>query len=219
MDLWEANSMTTQLTPHPCNVTGDFTCLGAGCEGLCDPSGCDFNPFRMGNQSFYGPGKIIDTTKPITVVTQFITNDGTASGTLTSINRVYVQNGNVIQNSKVTLPNLPEVNAITQDYCTDKINVLDDAASFNQFGGLAAMGTSLHRGAVLVFSLWDSLGGGMDWLDGLEGTNAAAPGALRGPCSDSQAVSDSSASVTFSNIKVGDLYTTYPATTEHWQQW
>jgi Glycosyl hydrolase family 7 len=23
-------------------------------EGLCDKNGCDFNPFRSGNQSFYG---------------------------------------------------------------------------------------------------------------------------------------------------------------------
>ena len=99
------------------------------------------------------------------------------------------------------------------------INELDDAASFNQRGGLAAMGTSLARGAVLVISLWDSLGGGMDWLDGLEGTNSSTPGALRGPCTDAEAVSDSAASVTFSNIKVGDLYTTYPATTAHWTQW
>ena len=219
MDLWEANSQTTQLTPHPCNVTGDFTCLGASCENLCDPSGCDFNPFRMGNQSFYGPGKIVDTTKPFTVVTQFITNDGTANGTLTSINRVYVQDGQVIQNSMVTLPNLPAVNDITQSFCTAKINTLDDAASFNQRGGLAAMGTSLARGAVLVISLWDSLGGGMDWLDGLEGTNSSSPGALRGPCTDAEAVSDAAASVTFSNIKVGDLFSTYPATTAHYTQW
>jgi cellulose 1,4-beta-cellobiosidase len=219
MDLWEANSLTTQLTPHPCNVTGDLSCLGAGCSNRCDPSGCDFNPFRLGNQSFYGPGKIVDTTKPFTVVTQFVTNDGTATGTLSSINRIYVQDGKVIQNSNVKLSGLPSTNAITQDLCDAKINVLHDASSFDTYGGLAGMGKSLHRGAVLVISLWDSLGSGMDWLDGLIGTNSSTPGALRGPCTDSEAVSDPSASVTFSNIKVGDLYTTYPATQSHWGQW
>lgn len=81
------------------------------------------------------------------------------------------------------------------------------------------MGTSLNRGAVLVLSLWDSLGSGMDWLDGLVGTDSSTPGALRGPCTDAEAVSDPSASVTFSNIKVGDLYTTYQATTSHYYQW
>lgn len=34
----------------------------------------------MGNHSFYGPGKIVDTASKFTVVTQFITADGTDSG-------------------------------------------------------------------------------------------------------------------------------------------
>ncbi|KAF5364682.1 hypothetical protein D9758_005547 [Tetrapyrgos nigripes] len=214
MDLWEANSLSTQLTPHPCNVDGEFACTGTACSNLCDPSGCDFNPFRMGNQSFYGPGKIVDTTQPMTVVTQFITDDNAPTGTLSSINRIYVQNGNVIQNSKITLSGLPAVNSMTEDLCTDKINVLHDAASFNTYGGLAGMGTSLARGAVLVMSLWDDLGGGMTWLDGSTGS-ASTPGAVRGPCTSADVVSTPSAAVTFSNIKVGDLNSTFeqPAST------
>ena len=61
--------------------------------GTCDPDGCDFNPYRMGNHSFFGPSMIVDTTSPFTVVTQFITDDGTTTGTLSEIKRFYVQNG------------------------------------------------------------------------------------------------------------------------------
>ncbi|THU82426.1 major cellobiohydrolase [Dendrothele bispora CBS 962.96] len=211
MDLWEANSVATQLTPHPCNVTGEFVCTGNACSNLCDPSGCDFNPFRMGNQSFYGPGKIVDTTKPFTVVTQFVTDDNTPTGTLSSINRIYVQDGVVIQNSKTTLPGLPAANALTQDFCTDKETVLHDAASFNTFGGMAQMGTSLARGAVLVMSLWDDLSGGMTWLDGSTG-DSSTPGAVRGPCTSADVVLTPTAAVTFSNIKVGDLNSTFEST-------
>ncbi|KAJ7032516.1 cellulase [Mycena alexandri] len=209
MDIWEANSKATQLTPHPCNIPSEITCSGSQCTSVCDPSGCDFNPFRMGNPSFYGPGMTVDTNKPFTVVTQFVTDDGTATGTLSEIRRIYIQDGVVIQNAAVNIAGLPEVNAISQELCTDKIDTLFDAASFNTFGGLAQMGESLARGAVLVISLWDSLGSGMFWLDGLEGSNPSSPGALRGNCTTANSVSDPSASVTFSNIKVGDLNSTF----------
>ena len=227
MDIWEANSLSTQLTPHPCTLPGPTPCLGSSCTDVCDPSGCDFNPFRMGSQSFYGPSAsdTIDTTQPFTVVTQFITSDNTPTGTLSEIRRVYVQNGNVFQNPTVTLPNLPQVNAITEDFCTAKESVLGDASSFTTYGGLPQMGESLARNAVLVISLWDSLNGGMDWLDGLEGSNPSSPGALRGPCAAGEDVSDPAASVTFSNIKVGDLNSTFvqpvtpPPSQIHYGQW
>ncbi|KAG1694025.1 hypothetical protein DVH05_022042 [Phytophthora capsici] len=47
----------------------------------------------MVNQSFFGPGSTytIDTIKSFTVVTRFITDDGTATGTLSEITRYYVQ--------------------------------------------------------------------------------------------------------------------------------
>jgi len=57
----------------------------------------------MGNKEFYGTGMTVDTTKPVTVVTQFITDDGTDTGTLKSIHRFYVQDGKVIPNSNSKL--------------------------------------------------------------------------------------------------------------------
>ena len=88
LDIWEANIMSTQMTVHGCNVKGQTRCEGKDCgdnnkgqrfQGVCDKDGCDMNPYRMGVTDFFGPGPsfALDTTKPMTVVTQFITSDGT----------------------------------------------------------------------------------------------------------------------------------------------
>jgi cellulose 1,4-beta-cellobiosidase len=53
----------------------------------------------MGDMEFYGTGKTVDTSKPFTIVTQFVTADGTDTGALSAINRFYVQGGKVIPNS------------------------------------------------------------------------------------------------------------------------
>lgn len=80
MDILEANSQATAMTPHPCQ--GDN----------CDKNGCGYNPYASGQHNFYGPGMTVDTSKVFTVTTQF-----PASGsTLTSVNRVYSQNGQKI---------------------------------------------------------------------------------------------------------------------------
>ena len=41
----------------------------------------------------------VDTNKKITVVTQFLTDDGTDNGELVEVRRLYVQDGKVIDNS------------------------------------------------------------------------------------------------------------------------
>ncbi|QRW24024.1 beta-1,4-D-glucan cellobiohydrolase [Rhizoctonia solani] len=77
MDIWEANSIANAYTPHPCTVTGQTRCSGTQCADYCDQPGCDWNPYRMGDKDLYGPGKVVDTKKKMTVVTQFITADNT----------------------------------------------------------------------------------------------------------------------------------------------
>ena len=42
---------------------------------------------------------MVDTEKPMTVVTQFITDDGTDNGDLVEIRRLYLQDGDIIENS------------------------------------------------------------------------------------------------------------------------
>jgi cellulose 1,4-beta-cellobiosidase len=44
----------------------------------------------------------VDSSQKVQVVTQFITDSGTATGNLVEIRRLYVQNGKVIENSKVS---------------------------------------------------------------------------------------------------------------------
>ena len=57
----------------------------------------------MGNREFYGPGGTLDTTKKMTVVTQFI---GSGSK-LSEIKRFYVQNGKSYANSESTIEGVP----------------------------------------------------------------------------------------------------------------
>ena len=116
--------------------------------------GCDFNSFRLGNQDFYGPEKTVDTSKPFTLVTQFITEDGTDTGALKSINRFYVQDGKVIPNSQTVVEGVDPVNAITDEFCEQQKTAFGDNNYFKTIGGLAAMGKSLEK-MVLVLSVWD----------------------------------------------------------------
>merc|ERR1712045_314365 len=108
MDLWEANSMAQSFTTHPCEISGQYRCEGTECgdnasderyDGVCDKDGCDWAAFRLGDEEFYGPGKTIDTNSRITVVTQWITDDGTANGNLKAVRRKWIQNGKVIDNT------------------------------------------------------------------------------------------------------------------------
>jgi len=226
MDIWEANKISTAYTPHPCDGTQASRCSGSACGGqsnrygsICDPDGCDFNSFRMGDQSYYGPGLTVDSNSKFTIVTQFITDTGTASGTLKEIRRLYVQNGKVIQNSKVNVPGMDPVDSITSDYCSQAKVAFGDTDSFGQHGGLAGIGKSMNAGMVLVLSIWDDHTANMLWLDSNYPTDKdpSTPGVARGTCStdsgkpDDVESSAASATVTYSNIKFGDIGSTYKA--------
>ncbi|OCB88151.1 cellobiohydrolaseI [Sanghuangporus baumii] len=226
MDVWEANSMAAAYTPHTCSVSGQVRCEDAvECgdspdhryEGICDKDGCDFNSFRMGDKSFLGPGLTVDTSQTITVVTQFLTADNTTSGQLSEIRRLYVQNGQVIQNSKTNIAGLDPYDSITDQFCTDQKEVFGDTNSFSSLGGLQVMGESLDRGVVLVMSIWDDHTANMLWLDSNYPTDAdpSQPGVARGNCSTSSGVPEDvesqspNSQVVFSNIKYGPIGSTF----------
>lgn len=200
MDLWEANARATALTPHVCNITGVYECQGDSCgsEGVCDKSGCGFNPYALGDHDYYGYKEVVDTKKRFTVVTQFLTKDGTARGTLKEIRRLYVQGGKVIQNAVVEVSG-EEVDSITNEYCSDV------ASFFQQMGGLKQMGKALQRGMVLIFSIWNDSGAFMNWLDS----------GSAGPCNSTEGnpalieAQHPDTSVTFSNIRWGDIGSTF----------
>jgi len=223
MDVWEANSMAAALTPHACKTTGQERCTGDGCggtysetryAGTCDPDGCDFNSYRMGDTGFYGKGKVVDTTKKFTVVTQFI------GSPLKEIKRFYVQNGKVIPNSMSKIAGVTG-NSITPAFCDAQKKVFGEEANdtFKTLGGFTSMSQALQKGMVLVMSLWDDHYANMHWLDSINPDGAAETklGAKRGECptsggSPAQVESEGgSASVTFSNIKFGEINSTFAA--------
>ncbi|KAF8148454.1 cellobiohydrolase I [Crassisporium funariophilum] len=228
MDIWEANSISTAYTPHPCTIPGASRCSGDSCGGptnrygsTCDPDGCDFNSYRMGDTSFYGPGKTVDSTKKFTIVTQFLTDTGTATGKLSEIRRIYVQDGKVIQNSKVNIPGLSaNYDSITDKFCTDQKSVFGDTNSYQQHGALAGMESGVKNGMVLALSIWDDHFAHMLWLDSTYPTDAPAGklGAARGTCATTSGdpkdveANNADATVTYSNIKVGDIGSTYTTT-------
>ncbi|ORY03728.1 glycoside hydrolase [Clohesyomyces aquaticus] len=228
MDIWEANRASTAYTPHPCSATQVYACSGSECgstsstkySGICDKDGCDSNPYRLGSKSFYGTGSnyTVDTTQKLTVVTQFYTTDNTANGTLSEIRRIYVQNGKVIQNAKITIPGLQTEGTITDSYCASQKTVLGGTDHFSKLGGLKTMGGALGRGMVLALSIWDDAGQNMGWLDQdpyPADADSSKPGVGRGPCKvgsgkPADLIRDSPDSkVVFSNIRSGEIGSTF----------
>merc|ERR1719384_1869646 len=195
MDIWEANSMANAYTPHPCDITGQLKCEGTDCgdndkdqryDGVCDKDGCDINPYRMGNRMFFGRGSEyeVNTLKPVTVVTQFFTADGTDDGELSEMVRFYVQDGNVIQSPSSTILGPDDTDRITDGFCQAKKTLFGDVNDYAEKGGSAAMGESLDRGHVMAISLWDDVAVNMLWLDSAYPLNKPAtdPGVQRGDC-------------------------------------
>lgn len=79
------------------------------------------------------------------------------------------------------------------------------------------MGGSFDNGMVLVMSIWDDHAANMLWLDSSYplDKDPSEPGVMRGNCATTSGVpadveaQHPDASVTFSNIKFGDLGTTF----------
>lgn len=170
MDIWEANSASAAYTAHPCSVTELKRCESAAeCgvtdryKSMCDRDGCDFNSYRQGNTSFYGPGSnyTVDSTKKVTVITQFI------GSPLKEIRRKYIQGGKEIANSaSANVPGLTgSGDSITDDFCKAQKTTFMDPDQFNALGGMAQMGKATSAGMVLTLSIWDDQISGMYWLD------------------------------------------------------
>merc|ERR1711902_403875 len=230
MDIWEANSMATAYTPHTCSNTGLLQCEGIECgdndkgeryEGVCDKDGCDINPYRMGNTDFYGRGSqyAVNTLKPMTVVTQFLTTDGTDTGDLSEIRRFYVQDGEIIDSPSSTILGPDDTDSITDDFCDAKKDIFGDVKHFQQLGGMKGMGESLDRGHVMIFSLWDDVEVNMLWLDSAYPLTKPEtdPGVKRGDCPGGETSTPTylrdtypNGYVTFKNAAVGEIGSTTP---------
>jgi len=218
MDVWEANSISSAYTPHTCTILGQSTCTGTTCsapnstQGTCDQAGCDFNSFRMGNTSFFGPGLTVDTKQKMTVVTQFVGNP------VNNIRRFYVQNGKVIPNSQSTIPGVTG-NSLSDSFCAAQKTAFGDTNTFASKGGMATMGKAASAGMVLVMSLWDDHAADMLWLDAPypPTKSPSAAGVTRGTCAANsgqpQTVEsqNANAQVVYSNIRFGPLGSTSTA--------
>lgn len=152
----------------------------------------------------------VDTTKPITVVTQFI------GSPLTEVKRFYVQNGKVIPNSETTVAGT-KGNSLNADFCKNVKTAFGDTDYFNKHGGFSKMSEALGAGMTLVMSLWDDHYANMLWLDSTYPTDKTGPGTERGSCEKTSGVpaevegASASASVTYSNIKYGPIGSTFDA--------
>ncbi|KAJ6483437.1 cellobiohydrolaseI [Mycena sanguinolenta] len=210
-DIWEGNMNAASYAAHTCTAVGQTECSGAQCATVCDADGCDFNPYRMGNPNFLGPGKQVDTTQPFTVVTQFIAT----TGSLTEIRRFYVQNNKVIQNPNTNLAGIvPAANSITDAFCVAQKAATGDLNRFEALGGLKSMNSAMAKGMVLSLSIQDDYVDDMAWLDGVYPltSSPSAPGVSRGPCSagsgDPDIVEEEGEFVVFSNILFGPIGST-----------
>jgi cellulose 1,4-beta-cellobiosidase len=221
IDVWESNRHSFAFTPHGCE-SGHNTyhvCTsgeGKGCggtysddrfAGYCDANGCDYNPYRMGNQDFYGEGKEVDTTQKFTVVTQF------ESG---AMRQFFVQNGRRIDIPAPTHDGLPQSADISPELCDVVFDVFEDYDRYKEVGGWQALSEATALPQVLVLSIWADHYANMLWLDGVWPRDAdpAKPGIARGDCpADSgnpdQVVTDNpDAYVAWSNIRFGPIGST-----------
>jgi cellulose 1,4-beta-cellobiosidase len=176
----------------------------------------------MGHHTFYGPGSIVNTKMPFTVVTQFLTEDGTDDSALSEIRRLYVQDGRVIENARSYIHGV-EGDSINDKFCgaqkflfnatRRRDNLEGDYNQFSAKGGTQQIGAALERGMVLALSIWDDAGDRMNWLDSIEPTflPRTMPGVLRGECpidaGDIEKLREGSpsASVSFTNLRYGPI--------------
>ncbi|KAI0483411.1 glycoside hydrolase [Xylaria cf. heliscus] len=224
MAIWSANRMSTSMAAHPCQRTTQEECTVLDCsgkypiapsryEGECDADGCDFNPYRQGNTDFYGIGKIIDTNKKFSVITQFVKGD---DGNLESIRRLYQQGGRTIANADSSIAG-GRGNSIDTAFCDSQKKAFKDIDYFNLHGGIGKMSEALSKGMVLSMSICHDDYANMLWLDGMYPTNRSPsePGVSRGPCSpgsgNPEEVKNSEAydRVFFSNLRFGPLNSTF----------
>jgi cellulose 1,4-beta-cellobiosidase len=172
----------------------------------------------LGAHCFYGPNQTINTNRPFTVVTQFITDTGSDNGTLTAINRLYKQNGKIIGNAQVNVTGMSSSSnsSISDSFCNAEAQAFNEGSgfTFEDRGGMKGIGGALGRGMVLAMSVWEDSGSGMQWLYGQTG-DPSQPGNLRGPCSTSSGQPSQiqqqypNSAVTLSNIKTGELGSTF----------
>ncbi|TDZ41251.1 Exoglucanase 1 [Colletotrichum trifolii] len=217
IDVWESNKAAFALTPHPCIDNNYHVCEGDTCGGTysedrygggCDANGCDYNPYRMGNPDFYGPGKTIDTTKKFTVITRFEPD---------RMYQVFIQDGTTYEVPGAKWDGIPGDRAdITPEFCEAQFSVFGERDRFNEVGGYPQLNAALEIPMVLVMSIWSDHYANMLWLDSSYPVERAGePGVDRGPCPTTSGVPAEvieqfpNSRVIWSNVRFGPIGSTY----------
>lgn len=110
-----------------------------------------------------------------------------------------------------------EYGGISDEFCDAVKGWMGDKNDFTKKGGMSQMSKALSGGMTLVLSIWDDHAVNMLWLDSDYPTDRdpSEPGVGRGTCSkDSGKPEDVESQhpdshVIFSNIKFGDIDSTY----------
>ncbi|KIO22628.1 glycoside hydrolase family 7 protein [Tulasnella calospora MUT 4182] len=185
--------------------------------GSAIPMVATSTPSGWENPRSTAAGRLWTLLRSSPVVTQFISDNGTSSGSLTEIRRKYIQDGVPITNSYVNVPRVdPSLNSITFNYCDQQKAAFLDRTSFQDRGGLNAVGEALKRGMVLVLSIYDDRDAHMLWLNSQypPGASQGLLGVARGICATTSGVPDDveamfpTSSVTISNSRFGPIGST-----------
>lgn len=213
-DVWEANSRSTSIALHPCSIVGVKSCTNSlDCgdgnnrfKGICDKNGANYNLNREGRRTVYGLGNTfeINTMKPITVRTQFITD---SNNNIIKVKQFLEQGKKIVVGAE-----LDDTIIYSQ---SKKYNEPDH---FHDLGGFKTMTDSLSRKHVLILSLWDDSNVNMRWLDSIYPVGSTRPEDYRGPCSteDTNILTlrkkFPKSRVIYSNIQINDMKSTPPST-------
>ncbi|KAA0201485.1 Glycosyl Hydrolase 7 [Hyalella azteca] len=226
MDIMEANRWAATVTTHGCTAEGYFVCNGVDCgdganffEGVCDKSGCDYSSARQNNRYFFGGNDTftVDSSQPFTVITQFLTDDGSDSGKLVEIKQIWIQNGVEIPVPFANWGYTNDYNSITEEFCAASKTMFGEFNDFAEQGGLESLANAFDNGVVMAFAFWEDPSTYMQWLDSISPPDAdpEAPGAYRGPCPldagkpEDNHVNYADAYHTISDIKIGTIGSTY----------
>ncbi|GKT41612.1 exoglucanase 1 [Colletotrichum spaethianum] len=211
-DVWNSNAHSFSMISKPCMKIDYHVCRGSDCNNvndagpmLCDRTGCDYNPYRLGNKFFYGKGKTVDTNKKITVVTRFEEDQ---------VTQFFIQDGKRIDAPNPTYPNFPNKSGINSEHCDILAYTFGEPNNFSRMGGYGHHNDALRRPMVLAMSISDDYWAKNLWLDSVFPVDSSFPGAERGDCPRYTGgptlpiEPNNNSKVAWSNIRFGPIGTT-----------
>ncbi|KDN67726.1 putative exoglucanase 1 [Colletotrichum sublineola] len=143
---------------------------GEGDFGAC----CSEFDVWLGNKSFYGKGKTVDTDKKITLDSLypvfFLPCD------------FFVQDGKRIDAPAPAYAGFPDESGISPGHCRVLPFVFGEANYFEQVGGYHHHNEALRRPMVLAMSISDDYWTKNLWLDSTYPVDGSGPGTERGDC-------------------------------------